>query len=59
MAFVGCVVLAIATTWYWRPDLDWRNLRVVLAIVFATAIVTYHQFWKLSGIAPAIEEKTG
>lgn len=59
VAFLVCVVFAIGVTWYWRPDLDWRNLRLVFAVVFSTAIVTYHQFYKPSGIAPSIERKTG
>jgi hypothetical protein len=32
--------------------------RAVLPIVFGAAILTFHQFWKPSGIAPTIEKNT-
>lgn len=58
VAFLVCVAIALATAWY-EERVDWHNLRTVLPVVFGSAILTYHQFWKPSGIAPAIEGATG
>lgn len=58
VAFLVCVVVAAAWCWY-EQEVDWHNLRVVLPVVFASAIVTYHQWYKPSGITDAIEKKTG
>jgi hypothetical protein len=58
VAFVVCLLAAIGTAWY-EQSVDWHDLRKVLPIVFGAAILTYHQFWKPTGIAPSIEKKTG
>jgi hypothetical protein len=57
VAFLVCLLAAIGTCWYER-SVDWHNLRAVLPIVFGAAILTFHQFWKPSGIAPTIEKNT-
>lgn len=58
VAFLVCLVLAVATAWY-EQEVDWHNLRAVLPVVFGTAISSYHWFYKPTGIAPSIEKKTG
>lgn len=56
-AFLVCVLVALGTAWY-EQEVDWHNLRAVLPVVFGSAILTYNQFWKPSGIADAIERNT-
>jgi hypothetical protein len=57
IAFLVCLLAAIGTAWY-EQSVEWNDLRKVLPIVFGAAILTYHQFWKPSGIAPTIEKNT-
>lgn len=58
VAFLVCLVVAGFVSWYERT-LNSHNLREMLPIVFASAIATYHWFWKSTGIAPTIEHSTG
>lgn len=58
VAFLVCLAAALFTAWYER-SVDWHNVRAVLPVVFGSAIATYHWFWKPTGIAPNIEDKTG
>lgn len=57
VAFVICLLAAGATAWY-EQSLDVHDVRKTMPIVLGTAIASYHQFWKPTGIAPAIESKT-
>lgn len=58
VAFLLCLVAAAATAWY-EASLDTHNLRKTIPLVFGAAIMSYHQFWRPTGIAPSIEKKTG
>lgn len=57
-ALAICIIAAAAVAW-WERTLDWHNLRQTIPLVIAAAFGLYHTLWKPSGIAPAIEAKTG
>lgn len=57
IAFIVCLLAAIGTAWY-EQTANWHDIRKVLPVVFGAAILTYHQFWKPTGIAPSIEKNT-
>lgn len=58
VAFTVCLVAGVGTAW-WNDDLNQKDIRGTILIVFGAAIVTYHQFWRPSGISDTIEKKTG
>lgn len=59
VAFVACIGAAAGTA-YFAGDLgNTSDLTTAALTVFGAAIVTYHQWWKPSGIAPKIEAATG
>lgn len=58
VAFVVCVVAALAVLWY-EDLLNTVDIRNTIGLIFGLAITTYNLFWKPTGIAPAIEEATG
>lgn len=58
-AFVACLIAAAATAFF-AGDLDNVSDYATAALtVFGAAMVTFHQWWKPSGIAPKIENATG
>lgn len=57
VAFVGCLVAAAGTVliqggWTWERWVEASLLTLV------TALATYRNLWKPTGISPAIEQKT-
>lgn len=57
-AFITCLVAAAGTA-YLAGDLKNESDYVTAALtVFGAAMLTYHQWWKPSGIAPKIEAST-
>lgn len=57
VAFVVSGVIGLLTAWITGALVGLAPLSVVL-LVFVTAIASYGQFWKPTGIAPAIEAAT-
>jgi len=58
VAFLVCLIAATGTV-YFSGELDQiDDLAVAFLIVFGTAISTYHQFWKPTTIASAVERAT-
>lgn len=58
-AFAACAVGAVVATW-WQGDLDnFDDIRTSILVTFGAAIFFYNQYWKASGLADRIMEKTG
>lgn len=57
-AFGLCLLAAVVTTWF-QGTLDWHDLRGVVIGVVGAAIVSFHLFWKPSGVADAVSKATG
>lgn len=57
VAFLVCVAAALLMVLY-EAGFNWTDWRNASLVIVSGAIFFYHQFWKPSGIAPAIEEKT-
>jgi L-lactate permease len=51
-------LLAGAGTAYFSADLTGRSWVSASLVVFVTAVATYKNFWKQTGVSPAIESKT-
>lgn len=58
VALLCCLIAALGVA-YFQGNLDAENYATSALIVFTLATVMYRQFWKPSGIAPAIEAATG
>ena len=56
-AFVVCAVAAAGTA-YFQGDLTGRRFVEAGLVILVTTIATYKGFWKPTGVAPGIEEKT-
>lgn len=57
VAFVACAVAGAGVA-YFQGDLTGKRLVEAGLVVLVTALATYRNFWKSTGIAPAIETKT-
>ena len=57
VAFLACAVAAAGTA-YFQGDLTGKRFVEGGLVVLVTAVATYRNFWKPTGIAPAIETKT-
>lgn len=57
VAFAACL-LAGAGVAYFQGDLTGKRFVSGALIVMVTALATYRNFWKPTGVAPAIETKT-
>lgn len=57
VAFVACLVAGAGTA-YFEADLDGRTWVSASLIVLTTGLATYRNFWKPTGVAPAIEAAT-
>jgi hypothetical protein len=52
-------LVAAGGTAYFSGELDRGDIVSAALIILVMATVTYNNFWKPTGIAPAIEERTG
>lgn len=57
VAFVGCLVAAVGTT-YFTDGFGGGNYVSSALAIFVAAQVSYKALWKPTGVAPAIETKT-
>lgn len=57
VAFVACLIAGAGTA-YLEADLDGRTWVSSALVVLTTGLATYRNFWKPTGIAPAIENAT-
>jgi VIT1/CCC1 family predicted Fe2+/Mn2+ transporter len=57
VAFVACLVAGAGTA-YFQGDLTGRRFVSATLLVLVTALATYRNLRKSTGIAPAIETKT-
>lgn len=57
VAFLACA-LAGAGTAYFQGDLTGRRFVSASLVVLVTALATYRNLWKPTGVSPAIETKT-
>ena len=57
VAFVACLIAGAGTA-YLEADLDGRTWVSASLIVLTTGLTTYRNFWKPTGISPAIEART-
>jgi hypothetical protein len=59
LAFLVCLVVAAGTTYYSGDLAQIKDYGTAALFVIFTAMGSYQVFWKPSGIAPKIEQKTG
>lgn len=57
IAFVACVIAGAGVAFF-QGDLTGKRLVSAALIVMTTGLATYRNFWKPTGIAPAIEDVT-
>jgi len=57
VAFAACL-LAGAGVAYFQGDLTGKRFITGALVVMVTGLATYRNFWKPTGVAPAIETKT-
>ncbi len=57
VAFVACAVAGAGTA-YFQGDLTGRRFVEAGLVVLVTAMATFRNFWKTTGITPMIEEAT-
>ena len=57
VAFLACA-LAGAGVAYFQGDLTGRRFVEAGLVVLVTAVATYRNFWRPTGVSPAIETKT-
>lgn len=57
VAFAACLVAGAGTA-YFQGDLTGKRFVSAALIVMTVGLATYRNFWKPTGIAPAIESKT-
>lgn len=60
LSFLAAVVVGGGVV-YFEGNLSWDNKDTLVSsvlLVLVTSIATYHGFWKPTGVAPAVEEKT-
>lgn len=57
VAFVACLIAGAGTA-YLEADLDGRTWVSASLVVLTTGYATFRNFWKPTGISPAIEKKS-
>ena len=57
VAFLACAVAGAGVA-YFQGDLTGKRLVEAGLVVLVTALATYRNFWRPTGISPAIESKT-
>ena len=57
IAFLACAVAGAGVA-YFQGDLTGKRFVEAGLVVLVTAVATYRNFWKPTGVAPAIETKT-
>lgn len=57
VAFLACLLVGAGVA-YFQGDLTGRRFVTGALVVMVTGLSTYRNFWKPTGIAPTIEEKT-
>lgn len=57
VAFVACAIAGAGTA-YFQGDLTGRRFVEAGLVVLVTAMATYRNFWKTTGVSPTIEEAT-
>lgn len=57
VAFVFSLVVAVPTA-YFAGDLEGKDYITAALLILVTAISTYRNFWKNTGVAPSIEAAT-
>lgn len=57
VAFAACAVAGAGVA-YFQGDLTGERFVEAGLVVLVTAVATYRNFWKPTGISPAIETKT-
>lgn len=57
VAFVACAVAGAGTA-YFQGELTGRRFVEAGLVVLVTAMATFRNFWKTTGITPTIEEAT-
>ena len=57
IAFLACL-LAGAGVAYFQGELTGKRFVTASLVVLVTAVATYRNFWKPTGISPGIETKT-
>ena len=57
VAFLACAVAGAGVA-YFQGDLTGERFVEAGLVVLVTAIATYRNFWKPTGVSPAIEAKT-
>lgn len=58
LAFLAVLVASAVTVFLQTDDWDWSNWLNSALVILVTTISAYKGFWKPTGIAPTIEEKT-
>jgi hypothetical protein len=59
VAVFGLSVIAAAGTSYYAGEIQRSDLTTAALIILVTATTLYKVYWQPTGIAPAIEERTG
>lgn len=57
VAFVACLVAGTGLA-YFQGDLTGKRFATASLVILVTALATYRNFWKPTGISPGIETKT-
>lgn len=57
VAFVACAIAGAGTA-YFQGDLTGRRFVEAGLVILVTAMATFRNFWKTTGISPTIEEVT-
>lgn len=57
VAFAACAVAGAGVAFF-QGDLTGKRFVEAALVVLVTALATYRNFWKPTGVAPAIETKT-
>lgn len=58
VAFLACLAAAVGTVLVQQDGWDTQKWVESSLLILVTALATYRNFWKPTGIAPAIETKT-
>ena len=57
VAFAACLLVGAGVA-YFQGDLTGKRFASAALVVLVTALATYRNFWKPTGVSPAIETKT-
>lgn len=58
VAFVACLIAGAGTVYVQQEEWDWSDWMSTSLVVLVTAVATFRNFWKPTGISTAIEQKT-